>query len=222
MKVMNKFVLAAMLTVAAGVAGLTSANAATYDWNFTPGADGVLANSVIYTNGAPPLSAIATGYTNNGFGTTTALYGKVDGGDENGIGINSDPTADHEIWGSTIIQITLPTGLSNIQAKMGSTTSGETYTIWGSSTSATSGFSQLIANGTSDNSLFSLSALCPTCQYFYFGVGSTAVAQSNVLLEEITAVSAVPLPAALPLFATGLGALGLLGWRRKRKAQAAA
>ena len=31
-------------------------------------------------------------------------------------------------------------------------------------------------------------------------------------------VAAVPLPAALPLFATGLGALGLLGWRRKRKA----
>jgi hypothetical protein len=28
-----------------------------------------------------------------------------------------------------------------------------------------------------------------------------------------------PLPAALPLFATGLGALGLLGWRRKRKLQ---
>jgi len=27
----------------------------------------------------------------------------------------------------------------------------------------------------------------------------------------------VPLPTALPLFATGLGALGLLGWRRKRK-----
>ena len=30
-----------------------------------------------------------------------------------------------------------------------------------------------------------------------------------------------PLPAALPLFAGGLGALGLLGWRRKRRAQAA-
>jgi hypothetical protein len=37
-----------------------------------------------------------------------------------------------------------------------------------------------------------------------------------------TAPSAVPLPSALPLFASGLGALGLLGWRRKRKAQAAA
>jgi hypothetical protein len=34
--------------------------------------------------------------------------------------------------------------------------------------------------------------------------------------------STTPLPAALPLFASGLGALGLLGWRRKRKAQAAA
>ena len=34
-------------------------------------------------------------------------------------------------------------------------------------------------------------------------------------------ISATPLPAALPLFATGLGGLGLLGWRRKRKVAAA-
>jgi len=32
---------------------------------------------------------------------------------------------------------------------------------------------------------------------------------------------ATPLPAALPLFATALGGLGLLGWRRKRKNTAA-
>jgi hypothetical protein len=35
-------------------------------------------------------------------------------------------------------------------------------------------------------------------------------------------VLATPLPAALPLFATGLGAMGLLGWRRNRKAKAVA
>jgi hypothetical protein len=29
--------------------------------------------------------------------------------------------------------------------------------------------------------------------------------------------SETPLPAALPLFASGLGAFGLIGWRRKRK-----
>jgi hypothetical protein len=44
--------------------------------------------------------------------------------------------------------------------------------------------------------------------------------------EDTFGVSAslnkAPLPAALPLFATGIGGLGLLGWRRKRKAQAGA
>ena len=34
-------------------------------------------------------------------------------------------------------------------------------------------------------------------------------------------VDPTPLPAALPLFATGLGGLGLFGWRRKRKNGAA-
>ena len=34
-------------------------------------------------------------------------------------------------------------------------------------------------------------------------------------------LTATPLPAAFPLFATGLGAMGLLGWRRKRKPQVA-
>ncbi len=34
-------------------------------------------------------------------------------------------------------------------------------------------------------------------------------------------VSQTPLPATLPFFAAGLGALGLLGWRKKRKAKRA-
>jgi hypothetical protein len=38
-------------------------------------------------------------------------------------------------------------------------------------------------------------------------------------LESLAVLNATtPLPAALPLFATGLGVMGLLGWRRKRKA----
>jgi hypothetical protein len=36
-------------------------------------------------------------------------------------------------------------------------------------------------------------------------------------LSGDTVVSETPLPASLPLFATGLGTLGLLGWRKKRK-----
>jgi hypothetical protein len=37
-------------------------------------------------------------------------------------------------------------------------------------------------------------------------------------LDLERAPATTPLPASLPLFASGLGALGLLGWRRKRKA----
>ena len=37
-----------------------------------------------------------------------------------------------------------------------------------------------------------------------------------------TTVNPTPLPASLPLFATGIGILGLCGWHRKRKTQTAA
>jgi hypothetical protein len=47
--------------------------------------------------------------------------------------------------------------------------------------------------------------------------GSNNVGDTNGSVPLI----ANPLPGALPLFATGLGVLGLLGWRRKRRAQAA-
>jgi hypothetical protein len=43
-----------------------------------------------------------------------------------------------------------------------------------------------------------------------------------IITEFALDAQPTPLPAALPLFATGLGALGLLGWRRKRKAAALA
>src|SRR5215831_5405955 len=46
--------------------------------------------------------------------------------------------------------------------------------------------------------------------------GLDLVVIDDPLPEGVAA--ATPLPAAFPLFATGVGALGLFGWRRKRKA----
>jgi hypothetical protein len=40
---------------------------------------------------------------------------------------------------------------------------------------------------------------------------------AQLFFSGVAPIAETPLPAALPLFATGLGALGLLGWRRKRK-----
>lgn len=34
---------------------------------------------------------------------------------------------------------------------------------------------------------------------------------------SVSAVAPVPIPAALPLLAAGLGAMGFMGWRKKRK-----
>jgi len=45
--------------------------------------------------------------------------------------------------------------------------------------------------------------------------------QEEVAISIQSPSFGTPLPAALPLFASGLGALGLLGWRRKRKNAAA-
>jgi hypothetical protein len=46
---------------------------------------------------------------------------------------------------------------------------------------------------------------------------SSTIGTETVTYDYTSAVT--PLPAGLPLFATGLGALGLLGWFRKRKAR---
>jgi hypothetical protein len=40
---------------------------------------------------------------------------------------------------------------------------------------------------------------------------------NEIALDNITALPGTPIPAALPLFATVIGAAGVIGWRRKRR-----
>lgn len=62
-----------------------------------------------------------------------------------------------------------------------------------------------------DNTLVSIAFSCS---------GPCDAPDGAPFLAGLTAET-TPLPAALPLFVTGLGGLGLLGWRRTRRAQAA-
>ena len=74
----------------------------------------------------------------------------------------------------------------------------------------------LNSTSTYDNTTLANLGVTPGTYEWTWGSG---VDQSFTL--DIVAPSAVPLPAALPLFATGLGVIGLFGWRRKRKNTAA-
>ena len=62
-----------------------------------------------------------------------------------------------------------------------------------------------------------------TAESVNFSGTANYIVYDDITLGSVTpGTSLTPLPAALPLFATGLGALGLLGWRRKRRAAAIA
>jgi hypothetical protein len=50
------------------------------------------------------------------------------------------------------------------------------------------------------------------------GFAATGASTSAPVTQEL---GAVPLPAALPLFGSGLALIGFVGWRRKRKNAAA-
>jgi hypothetical protein len=54
------------------------------------------------------------------------------------------------------------------------------------------------------------------------GWGANGFQELVVSAFNFSSSSETPLPAALPLFTSGLGALGLLAWRRKKKAAALA
>jgi hypothetical protein len=210
--------------------GLSSAQATTvFDFQ-TPAGDpcGAACSTHTYTVGG--VSITADGFTGSisggNFSSTGAvnLWDKTGGGDENGLGLKNDPNGQpsspqNEITFGSFVRITMPAGLASVLFSMGSTTSTqpESWTVYGC-TAATSGCTALITGGT-DESSHSL-----TLDPFYYFTEATANTTNpsntpNVLLHELDVTT--PLPAALPLFATGLGAVGLLGWRRKRKASAA-
>ena len=76
---------------------------------------------------------------------------------------------------------------------------------------------------TASDRLYLSHATC-SCSYLSIGSGNFFKVCSNPdnISTALLPVSTTPLPATLPLFASGLGALGLFGWRRKRKARLAA
>ena len=87
----------------------------------------------------------------------------------------------------------------------------------------------IVLSGTSVNRIVSDFSCTPSCSTYgspvlsFTDLGYISQSPNDYGLTTSTegvwtvTTSGTPLPAALPLFAGGLGAMGLLGWRRKRK-----
>jgi hypothetical protein len=140
------------------------------------------------------------------------------------------------IWGSGLNSFTLSI-LNSADAVLGTVSSTESgvntfgynnYVTLSSSGDINKWF-LLLANsvayiGTSNNDKID----CPPCNYSFAATDTASTGVTTRVQLYYTpgtwtiSNSVAPLPAALPLFASGLGGLGLLGWRRKRKTAARA
>ena len=95
-------------------------------------------------------------------------------------------------------------------------TGGDSFDIMNYA-SVSDGFSSFIFDGIACSSAGPDRWTCPNGHGLVFG---EVIDPTSLFLNVTT--STTPLPTTLPLLASGLGVLGVLGWRRKRKGAALA
>jgi hypothetical protein len=157
------------------------------------------------------------------FSTAPALNVNVNSPGYNGVGDFSVPYIINSVntnpFLQNILTITLPTAVTAFGLDFGTFSKGGTPVAFTLSNGfaisrGTGGFEQAQFLGFISTVPFSTITLKTAFSGDFY--------DSWVVTDVTTASATTPLPATLPLFATGLGALGLLGWRRKRKAVAIA
>jgi hypothetical protein len=211
-----KNIFAATSLIAFGILGASSAQAVPVTWNFDV-CTGCTGSNFNYTSSGNTITA--TGFTDHTLHTTTNLFAKHNGGDENGVGIASDPTHDDEIWGTSLIRIDLggANKYTSLSFTMGSTTGTEHWEVWGSN-SATSGLTE-VTNGTTEGS-FSLPS---TYEYYFFGLDTNDTHWGdNVLLASLTGTptnltTPVPESSTWAMLILGFFGIGFVSYRQKGK-----
>jgi hypothetical protein len=107
---------------------------------------------------------------------------------------------------------------SSIDITGGGSLSGDVFTTLDASKSSPTKLTVDTAGGASLTLYFASSLPTNTAlDPITFGLLVADYQYSFVTGGSVQDPVSTPLPATLPLFATGLGALGLFGWRRKRK-----
>ena len=219
------------IAIAVVYGGMSLASATNLNLFSSLTTQGVLgnANTLTFSDDYGTGSITATGYTQNN-GSTTALYYKTAGGDETGLGMNNDPSGDHEINGTQFIQLDFtalltqyqnnsPYKLVSASTTIGSVQGGESYAIFGSNAAGTEG-TQIGSTGTSDGTV--TLTLAQLNQYHFISIASPA---GNVLIDALSAstsnsiVTGTPEPGTWALMGSGLIGGFFLIRRRRRGAQ---
>lgn len=177
-------------------------------------------------------NVVASGY--NSDNSDADLYGKNLGGDEQGLGLASepnvpsgDPSGQNEIYYHSYVQLDVSDILANTSAAtffMGSTTAGEGWIVYGSNTDACDPFlgcldAALITSGSDEGVSHDLTGWGTYNYYNFFSTGTNGQAPGNVLLGGLTLTESVPEPATWAMMLLGFGAMGVAFRRRRRTAQ---
>ncbi len=232
-KFIREFSLGLGVIAAFALAGLAPAKAVVVSWDLSSPANTNVGTTYTFTSSTVDLYAAGFSFTltpTTGVFSAIDLFTKHGGGNENGLGIASDPKGQHEIYQNTLVRLDTTAaqaaGYNFFQFSMGSSTNGEGWSVFGSNSANTSLVSLI---GYDDDQ--GVTHNLPLYKYYYFTYDGSNVDSGqgdNVLLHSFAASNCpfstscgppvvTPLPASLPLFASGTSLLGFLGWRRKRR-----
>ena len=185
---------------------------------------GNLGTSETYSSGS--LTVTAYGYDDEN--DPTDLYGKSDGGNEEGLGLATDPSNQHEIYYAGDNFATVPFISLDVSALFGqvcgaevffnSTTNGEVWGIFGSDDMGVLG--DLLLVGDDEGVWHSLSGW-GDYDFYQFVSGGTQlggpITPGNFLLGGISLTQSVPEPGTWGMMLLGFGAIGFAFRRRSAK-----